>query len=62
MADNMEVGLATKTIMNAKRCWNLPKDCIHHNDLGAKYTTKETQELLRKLGFQQSLFRTGKPV
>ncbi len=61
MADNMKVGLVTKTIMKAKRCWNLPKDCIHHNDLGAQYTAKETQELLRKLGFQQSFSRRGKP-
>lgn len=61
MADNMKAELVTKMIVKAKRRWHLPEDCIHHSDLGAQYTAKETQDLLRKLGFQQSFSRAGKP-
>jgi len=61
MADNMKAGLVTKTIKKAKKRWNLPEACIHHSDLGAQYTAKETQELLKQLGFQQSFSRAGKP-
>ena len=52
MADNMKAGLVTKTIKKAKKRWNLPEACIHHSDLGAQYTAKETLELLKQLGFQ----------
>ncbi len=61
MADNMKAKLVTKTIIKVKRRWNLSEDCTHHSDLGAQYTAKETQDLLRKLGFQQSFSRAGKP-
>ena len=61
MADNMKAELVTRTIKKAKKRWNLPEACIHHSDLGAQYTAKETQELLKQLGFQQSFSRAGKP-
>ena len=61
MADNMRTKLVTKTIIKAKKRWDLPEGCIHHSDLEAQYTAKETQELLRKLGFKQSFSRAGKP-
>ncbi len=61
MADNMRTELVTKTIIKAKKRWDLPEGCIHHSDLEAQYTAKETQELLRKLGFKQSFSRAGKP-
>jgi len=61
MANNMKAELVTETIKKAKKRWNLPKDCIHHSDLGTQYTAKETQELLKALEFQQSFSRAGKP-
>lgn len=61
MANNMKAELVKKTIKKAKKRWPLPKNCIHHNDLGAQYTAKGTQELLKKLGLQQSFSRAGKP-
>lgn len=61
MADNMKTELVTKTIIKAKKRWNITEGCIHHSDLGAQYTAKATQDLLRKLGFQQSFSRAGKP-
>src|SRR5690554_2574288 len=61
MADNMKAELVTETIRKAKRRWNLPKGCIHHSDLGAQYTAKETMKLLEQLEFQQSFSRGGKP-
>jgi putative transposase len=61
MADSMKAELVTKTIKKAKKRWNLPEACIHHSDLGAQYTAKETQELLKQLGFQQSFSRPDKP-
>lgn len=61
MADNMKAELVTGTIKKAKKRWNLPKDCINHSDLGSQYTAKETQKLLKELGFKQSFSRAGKP-
>ncbi len=61
MADNMKAELVTETIIKAKKRWDLPKDCIHHNDLGSQYTAKATQELLKKFEFKQSFSRPGKP-
>ena len=61
MADNMKVELVTEAIKKAKKRWHLPTDCIHHSDLGAQYTAKATQELLKDLEFQQSFSRAGKP-
>jgi putative transposase len=61
MADNMKAALVTETIKKAKKRWHLPKNCIHHSDLGAQYTAIETQKLLKDLGFQQSFSRAGKP-
>lgn len=61
MADNMKAELVTMTIKQAKKRWGLPKGCIHHSDLGAEYTAKETQTLLKQLEFQQSFSRAGKP-
>ena len=61
MADHMKAELVTETIKKAKKRWNLPKGCIHHSDLGAQYTAKTTQELLKDLEFQQSFSRAGKP-
>ena len=60
-SDNMKAELVTQTIKSAKKRWNLPEDCIHHSDLGAQYTAKETQALLKQLGFKQSFSRAGKP-
>jgi putative transposase len=57
----MKAELVTGTIKKAKKRWNLPKDCIHHSDLGSQYTAKETQKLLKELGFKQSFSRAGKP-
>ncbi|NMA66357.1 MAG: DDE-type integrase/transposase/recombinase, partial [Clostridiaceae bacterium] len=53
--------LVTKTIIKTKRRWNLPEGRIHHSDLEAQYTAKETQGLLQKLEFRQSFPRAGKP-
>ena len=61
MADNMKAELVTRTIKKAKKRWNLPKDCMHHSDLGTQYTAKETQKLLEELEFKQSFSRAGKP-
>jgi len=60
-SDNMKVQLVTETIRKAKKCWDLPQGCIHHNDLGSQYTAKETVKLLQELDFQQSFSRRGKP-
>jgi len=60
MADNMKAELVTETIKKAKKHWGLPKDCIHHSDLGVQYTAKATQELLKDLEFQHSFSRAGK--
>ena len=61
MADNMKTELVTEIINKAKKRWHLLKDCIHHSDLGAQYTAKTTQELLKDLEFQQSFSRAGNP-
>ncbi len=61
MANNMQAELVTKTIKKAKTRWHIEEDCIHHSDLGAQYTAKGTQDLLKQLGFQQSFSRAGKP-
>lgn len=61
MADNMKTELVLETIRKAKRRWSLEEGCIHHSDLGAQYTAKATQKLLKKSGFQQSFSRAGKP-
>ena len=53
MKDNMKTELMTEAIKKAKKRWNLPEGCIHHNDLGSQYTAKATQELLNDLGFHR---------
>ena len=60
MADNMKDELVTKTIVKAKRRWNLPENYIHHSDLGSQYTARETQDLLQELDFKQGFSRAGK--
>ena len=61
MANHMKAELVTETIKKAKKRWLLPKDCIHHSDLGSQYTAEVTQKLLKSLGFKQSFSRAGKP-
>lgn len=61
MGNNMKTELVIKTIKKAYKRWHLPKDCIHHSDLGSQYTAEKTQKLLKDLKLQQSFSRAGKP-
>ena len=57
----MSQELVQRTILAAKRGWNLSEGTIFHSDRGSQYTATKTMALLKRLGFRQSFSRVGKP-
>jgi putative transposase len=60
MAESMKAELVTETIRKMMRRWDLPADCICHNDRGSQYTSAAVKQLLNAYQIRQSFSRVGK--
>lgn len=59
MADNYKTPLITAAVCMAARRLTIPPNAVFHSDRGSNYTSDEYAEVLRQLGLQRSVGRTG---
>jgi putative transposase len=59
MDDNYQTPLITAAIEMAARNLDLPAGAIFHSDRGSNYTSSEFADVLKRLGIEQSVGRTG---